>query len=52
MKEPFVDGVSTTVVLAAIPTEDTNGNYWGQLWFSNNCEPFVGDWEAPKLSDD
>lgn len=39
--ETSTGGVPAYRIADAIPTEDTNGNYWGQLWFSNNFEPFV-----------
>lgn len=39
--ETSTGGVPAYRIADALPTEDTNGNYWGQLWFSNNFEPFV-----------
>ncbi|HEY6723038.1 MAG TPA: hypothetical protein VI197_03375, partial [Polyangiaceae bacterium] len=39
--ETSTGGVPAYRIADAIPTEDTNGNFWGQLWFSNNFEPFV-----------
>lgn len=39
--ETSTGGVPAYRIADAIPTEKTDGNYWGQLWFSNNFEPFV-----------
>lgn len=41
--ETSTGGVPAYRIADAIPTEPTSGNYWGQLWFSNNFEPFVGN---------
>jgi hypothetical protein len=41
--ETSTGGVPAYRIADAIPTEETYGNYWGQLWFSNNFGPFVGN---------
>ena len=39
--ETSTGGVPAYRIADAIPTEDTRGNFNGQLWFSDNFEPFV-----------